>query len=249
MRIQVAAAVALALLMMIVVNPLVATEQNDMQGMPGMDMQHSETDESLKAIAKHASDRRESEFNHHLAGFLLILAGAFLLAQKKLGKHWHWVQYVWPSCFLAAGVYLLIFSDTEIWPFGRQSFWFAIRNDPEDLQHKIFALILIGIGIVEFQRARGRLRSTWSAWVFPVAGMIGAVILLFHQHRAGMHGADHMVLMQHIQKEHRAFAVAGGGIALAKALSEVQSSWQGIFTRMWPLLLIVLGVLLMSYTE
>jgi hypothetical protein len=58
-----------------------------------------------------------------------------------------------------------------------------------------------------------------------------------------------MVLMHHIQKEHRGFALAGGGIALSKGLSEVQWTWSRLFKKVWPLLLIVLGVLLMIYTE
>jgi hypothetical protein len=60
---------------------------------------------------------------------------------------------------------------------------------------------------------------------------------------------NHMVVMQHIQKEHRGFAIAGFGIALAKGLSEIQWSWRYIFNKIWPVLLITLGVLLMLYTE
>jgi hypothetical protein len=127
--------------------------------------------------------------------------------------------------------------------------WIALRDDPEDLQHKVFSLILLAIGFIELQRTRGRLRSTWSAWVFPLAGMLGAIMLLFHHHQAGMHGPDHMALMQHIQKEHRGFAIAGGGIALAKGLSEIRWNWRDTFKKIWPMLLIVLGVLLLLYTE
>src|SRR2546429_3153662 len=41
--------------------------------------------------------------------------------------------------FLAAGLFLLVFSDTEIWPFGPQTPWYAVTHNPEDLQHKIFS--------------------------------------------------------------------------------------------------------------
>jgi putative copper resistance protein D len=150
---------------------------------------------------------------------------------------------------LAAGIFLLIFSDTEIWPFGSQTPWYAITHNPEDLEHKTFALILLALGTIELLRARGRLRSLWSAWAFPVVGMIGAVMLLFHHHTAGMHGAHHMETMEHIQNQHHAFAAAGGGVALTKGLAEVQTTWQQAFQKMWPTLLIVLGVLLMMYTE
>lgn len=220
-----------------------------MQDMPGMDMQQSTAEESPALQAKHAHDKKESEFNHHLAGLLVALAGVFLLTQDKLAKRWPAARYVWPCCFLAAGIFLLIFSDTEIWPFGSQTPWYAITHNPEDLQHKTFAVILLALGTIELLRARGRLHSLWSKWAFPVVGMIGAIMLLFHHHSAGMHGPHHMETMEHIQNQHRAFAATGGGVALTNGLAEVHTSWQSAFQKIWPTLMIVLGILLMMYTE
>jgi hypothetical protein len=74
-------------------------------------------------------------------------------------------------------------------------------------------------------------------------------MLLQHQHSVGGHDAAHMAAMQHVQAEHVSFAIAGGGIAIAKGLSEVPIKWQGLFLRSWPLLLIALGVLLIRYAE
>jgi copper resistance protein D len=241
--------VAIAVTMFAVWNPSGLAQQDNMQDMPGMDMQHSDAQESPEVLARRASDKKESEFNHHLAGLLVALAGVFLLTQDKLAKHWPAARYLWSWCFLAAGIFLMVFSDTEIWPFGSQSFWYAITHNPEDLEHKTFAVILLALGTIELQRARGRLESAWSKWAFPVVGTFGAVLLLFHHHTAGMHGAHHMETMEHIQNQHRAFAATSGGIALTKGLSEVHTSWQQVFQKMWPTLLIVLGVLLMMYTE
>jgi hypothetical protein len=221
----------------------------DMPDMPGMDMQHDNTAESPAVVAKRASDKKESEFNHHLAGVLVAVAGVFLLLQNKLAKYWPGARFVWPLCFLAAGIFLLIFSDTEIWPFGPQTPWYAITHNVEDLQHKTFAIILVGLGAIELQRARGRLQNAWSPWVFPVAGMVGTVLLLFHHHSPGMHGAHHMETMEHVKAQHREFAEAGCGIALTKGLSEVHTTWQEAFRKIWPVFMIVLGVLLMMYTE
>jgi putative copper resistance protein D len=242
---RIAAAMVFALILLLAGSPFDSAAQQDM---PGMDMQHDQEELTPARKAKLSDDKRASEFNHHLAGFLLILAGAFLFAQDKLATRWPWARYVWPACFLAAGFYLLIFSDTEIWPIGRKPFWIAM-SDPEDQQHKVFAIILLSIGVIELQRARGRLQNAWAAWVFPITGMIGAIMLLFHHHQAGMHGPDHMAVMYRIQKEHRGFALAGGGIALAKGLSEIHWTWRELFKKVWPLLLIVLGILLMLYTE
>lgn len=228
-------------------SPVVIAQQNNMQDMPGMDM--SQAPETPAQQAKHLKDKKESEFNHHLAGFLVIVAGIFLLAQDRLSRRWPGVRYVWPWCFLLAGFYLALFSDTEIWPVGHESLWFAIHDNPEDLQHKVFALILLFLGFVELQRARGKLKSLWSAWAFPVFGMVGAILLLFHHHSAGMHGAHHMETMEHIKAEHLGFAIVGGGVALTKGISEIDGRWQGLFNKVWPTLMIVLGILLLLYTE
>jgi copper resistance protein D len=240
---------AIAMILFLAWHPSLLAQQDNMQDMPGMDMQHSNTEESPEVLARRASDKKESEFNHHLAGLLVALAGVFLLTQDKLAKRWPAARYVWSWCFLAAGIFLMIFSDTEIWPFGSQSFWYAITHNPEDLEHKTFAVILLALGTIELQRARGRLQSAWSKWAFPVVGIAASILLLFHHHTAGMHGAHHMETMEHIQHQHRAFAATSGGIALTKGLSEVHTNWQQAFQKMWPMLLILLGVLLMMYTE
>jgi putative copper resistance protein D len=180
---------------------------------------------------------------------LVALAGIFILGQDRLAKRWPLVRYVWPMCFLAAGLFLLVFSDTEIWPFGPQSPWYAITHNAEDLQHKTFAVILLALGYVEFQRARGKFKAAWAAWAFPALGMAGAVLLLFHVHGGDMSAPGGMQTMVHIQKEHFWFSSAGFGIALTNGLAETRSKWQHIFKIIWPALLFVLGILLMLYTE
>lgn len=109
------------------------------------------------------------------------------------------LRFVWPLCFLAGGLFLILFSDTEIWPLGPQTPWYAITHDVEDLQHKLFALILLGLGLAENQRLRGRWHTALTAWVFPIAGPAGAALLLVHSHSAGMHRPNGMTLMEHIQ--------------------------------------------------
>jgi len=58
-------------------------------------------------------------------------------------------------------LFLLVFSDTELWPFGPQSWWYGLTHNLEDLQHKTFAVILLTLGTLEIQRARGVLKSAW----------------------------------------------------------------------------------------
>jgi hypothetical protein len=64
-----------------------------------------------------------------------------------------------------------------------------------------------------------------------------------------MHGANHMQVMARIQSEHLSYATVGMGIGLTKALSEVTTRGQKLFSILWPLLMVALGILLMFYRE
>jgi hypothetical protein len=101
------------------------------------------------------ADKKESEFNHHLTGFFVVLTGVFIFCEGVLTRRWPFLRFVWPSCFLLSGLFLLAFSDTELWPFGPQGWWYGLTHNPEDLQHKTFAAILLALGVLEIPRARG----------------------------------------------------------------------------------------------
>jgi hypothetical protein len=220
----------------------------DMADMPDMQRDVAFAEQTPEVRAKHLADKRESEFNHHLAGVLMILAALFFLAQNRLAGRWPAAHYAWAACLLFAGVFLLIFSDTEIWPFGYQSFYYAVTHNPEVAQHKTFAAILLALGVVAMLRTSGRLRAAWSAWIFPVLALGGATMLLFHHH-GGMHGPDAMQTMTRVQQQHLRFAETGAGVALAKGLADSRGKWGPLFNKLWPIFMIALGVLLLLYTE
>ena len=212
-----------------------------MDGMPPM------------TAAEHAQmmleDRKGSEFNHHLAGFFVVFAGIFFLASSLRPTQWPFLRYAWPLCFLACGVFLLAYSDKELWPFGPQNWWYGLSHSKEVLQHKAFAVILLALGLIELHRARGVLKSAFASWVFPVLACLGSVLVLFHEHGTGMSGPNHMAVMSHIQTQHQSFSAAGFCIGLSKGLSETTPRWQTVFSAMSSGLIILLGVLLILYTE
>jgi len=224
---------------------------SNMDGMPGMNNENmtSVDHEYPDRAATPTADTRGSELNHHLAGLILFLAGIILLVEERLAKLWPPSRYVWPICFLAAGLFVLVFSDAEIWPLGPQTPWYALSHSVEDLQHKSFAIILLALGYVELQRARGRFKGVWSAVFFPIVGIAGAILLLLHVHGGDMSAPNAMATMEHIESQHRWFAAAGLGIAVTKGLAEIPQKWQLAFKRTWPALLTVLGILLMAYKE
>jgi putative copper resistance protein D len=222
----------------------------DATGHEGMSMSMDEPAQmDASQQSKLLADKKESEFNHHLAGFFVILAGVFILVQGTLLQRWSFLRFAWPTCFLLSGVFLLVFSDTELWPFGIQSWWYGLTHNPEDLQHKTFAVILLALGIFEVQRVRGVLKSAAARWLFPVLACCGSVLLLFHEHHSAMHGAAHMTTMARVKAEHFNFAATGFGIGVFRGVSEVPTRWQEIFRKLWPLLMILLGVLLVFYRE
>lgn len=214
----------------------------------GMSMPMDDSADSGRQ-AKLLADKRESEFNHHLAGFFVLLAGVLLLAEGSIRERWPLFRLVWPLCFLLSGLFVLVWSDTELWPFGPQSWYYGLTHHREVLQHKTFAILLLALGVIEIQRARGVLRAAWASWAFPVLAVIGSSLLFFHDHRAGMHGPNPMELMHRIQSEHFSFSLAGFGIGLSKGLAETHFPWTAFFERLFPALLMVLGALLMVYVE
>ena len=224
----------------------------DMDNMPGMnhgDMHGAPAAEDPAVVAERLKGKYQSEFNHHLAGMFLIIAGTFIIGDDRFAKIWPGLRYVWPVCFLGAGIFLVFLSDMDVWPFGSLTPWYAVTHDVEDLQHKIFGIILLALGYVEFQRTRGRFNGLWSAWFFPVVGMAGAIMLLFHAHGGDMSAPGAMEIMNHVKHEHMEFMVTGFGLSLSKGLAETQSKWRRVFATIWPSLLIALGILLMFYTE
>lgn len=238
-----------AMLLLLALGTMAWAQEHDMDKMPGMHMNAPSLSQDPAREAKRLADKKESEFNHRFAGIFVIVAGIFILSEGYLAKRWPLARYVWPMCFLAVGLFLLVFSDTEIWPFGPQTPWYAITHNREDLQHKTFSIILLAIGCVELLRVQGRFKAHWATWFFPAVGVAGAILLLFHAHSGDMLAPNAMETMEHIQKQHRWFAAIGIGVALTNGLAGTPQKLQQLFKKTWPSLLIVLGILLTQYTE
>jgi cell division protein FtsW (lipid II flippase) len=125
-----------------------------------------------------------SEFNHHIAGWALI--GVGLLALTSLFSPTSKPKsYVWPALFVLAGFFLALWSDGEIWPRGNVSWFWLFHHDAEARQHKVYSLLLVAIGTVEYIRIRGSLPRFWRRWAFPLIAIVGAGMLLVHDHSSG----------------------------------------------------------------
>jgi hypothetical protein len=125
-------------------------------------------------------EKAASELNHHIAGLTLIVIALCVLAGQI--SRLRFARYVWPLCFILLGVFLLAWSDAEIWPRGPLSWSWLIHHDAEARQHKIYALIVIAIGVLEWLRARDVLSPVWKRWSFPALALCGALLLTMHAH-------------------------------------------------------------------
>lgn len=126
-------------------------------------------------------DIADSEFNHHCAGYILVAVALLMLAGEG-SPRLRFMQAVWPLLFVAAGLFLVVWSDKEIWPRGFLSWTWLLHHDAEARQHKIYGLLLLALGAIEYSRWRQKLSGMWETWTFPVLAAVGAVLLLFHPH-------------------------------------------------------------------
>jgi cell division protein FtsW (lipid II flippase) len=129
-------------------------------------------------------NKAPSEFNHHIAGWALIGVGILVLV-SFLYPNPRSLRYFWPALFVLMGLFLALWSDAEMWPRGNMNWAWLLQHDREAGQHKIYALLLSAIGLVEYLRARGSLNRFWRAWAFPILAIVGAASLLVHDHTAG----------------------------------------------------------------
>ena len=199
-----------------------------------------------------AADKRFSEFNHHFAGVFILLVGLLAVLEPRLVARFGWLRYLWAVLFFAPGVYLFVWSDPESWPVGNQTLTYVITQNLQVLQHKVFSLILLGLGVVEYIRVRRETPSIWLSSVFPTLAGIGALLLLFHPHATdvggGMDMASHMAMVK-IERQHLGFAAAGFGIALSKAFADVGRFRPRLMRNLFAIFMMILGLLLLGYTE
>ena len=126
-------------------------------------------------------DKEASELNHHIAGMFLIAIGLSVILSGRY-RRLVWLRWLPPVLFIAAGLFLAVWSDSEIWPRGDLSWSWLLDHDAEARQHKLYALLLVAIGLVEAMQLIPRLRRPWLKAVFPALCALGGISLLFHHH-------------------------------------------------------------------
>lgn len=205
-----------------------------------------------------------SVFNHRGSGLFIFLWGltALIVALQWPGSPW--LRFASPLFLVALVEFLLLRNDPKVWPLGPIPFWISFRS-PEVFQHRVFILLILAIGIVELLRAADRLPPVAYKYAIPALGVVGALLILFHQHGPEMQQAMQQMSasmtatspdpnsmnasMALIKREHMWFAILGFGFATSKLLADTGRPPLRLWAVLWPVFTVALGLLLMGYSE
>jgi copper resistance protein D len=199
--------------------------------------------------ASDANDRAWSEYNHHWAGLIVFAAGLLALVARLPGQRW--AQH-WPLLFLGLAVFIVLRADPECWPLGPRPFWCSFTA-PDVLEHRLFALLAAAFALFEWGVRTGRLAWPPARFVFPAICAAGGALLLTHTHALGEGTGEVFAELSHTPMAVLASA-AGGSRWLELRLgsadaSPKESRPQRFAAWIWPVCLILIGLLLLNYRE
>jgi hypothetical protein len=188
-----------------------------------------------------------SEFNHHVAGWLLIIIALAELGLALRPSVSPSVRLLLPGALGTTGIFLLIWSDHEAWPVGSMSLWETLYGgDYEILQHKLYGVLALTIASVELLRRSGIARH--AAWIapLPLFAIIGGWMLFSHSH--GVHPSAHQIALHH---------AIMGTLAITAGSSKLVGAWRsGLalstssrWELLWAGLILLIGIQLILYSE
>lgn len=197
--------------------------------------------------ANNKMEQEWSEYNHHWAGIVVLVAG--LLAMLGRWDRARWARH-WPLAFLGLAIFLFLRADPEAWPLGPRGFWASFYN-PEDLQHRLYILLIVSFVAFEWSVQTQRLRSLKAALVFPAVCALGGALLLTHNHTLGNVKEELLTEMSHTAIAlcavfagwSRWLEVRASGVGSARGRGIRIAAW------VWPLCLVCIGLLLLNYRE
>jgi putative copper resistance protein D len=196
----------------------------------------------VPTVGSDDTDRAWSEYNHHWAGLIVLIAG--LLALLSRHRTMRWARF-WPLSFAGLAVFILLRADPENWPLGPRPFWQSFAA-PDVLQHRVGALLIVVFAAFESAVQAGKLRARWASYIFPAMCAVGAALLLTHEHSAKDIKESMLAEMSHTP-----IALLGmtAGCGRWLELRLPNSRMTTIASYLWPLCLAVVGIVLLNYRE
>ncbi len=193
--------------------------------------------------ASDANDVAWSEYNHHWAGIVVLLAGALALLSRF--RRMRWARF-WPVSFAGLAVFILLRADPENWPLGPRPFW-ASFYAPDVLQHRLYALLILAFAAFECAVQAGKVRLRWAQLAFPLMCAVGAALLLTHNHSLG-NVKDELLA----EMSHSSLALFGATAGWARWLElrlPREDGERRLAGYIWPVALMLVGLVLLDYRE
>jgi copper resistance protein D len=193
--------------------------------------------------ASDANDMAWSEYNHHWAGLVVLLAGALALVSRF--QRMRWARF-WPVSFAGLAVFILLRADPENWPLGPRPFWGSFFA-PDVLQHRVAAALILAFAAFECAVQAGKLRAAWARYAFPLMCATGAVLLLTHSHSMSDGKEEVLVLMNHAALA--LFGVTAGWARWLELRLPKEEGERRVAGYVWPVALMLVGMVLLDYRE
>lgn len=193
---------------------------------------------SDSAPSLNAADIAWSDYSYHWVGILVLAIGA-LAALSQMGLR---IARHWPLLLLGLAGFLFWRLDPETWPLGSLSFLDSLR-DAEVLQHRLFMLLIVVVGLVEWRVQLNGQRTGWQPLVLPLGLALGGVALLMQSPALANVKQQLLAELTHIPLALAAMAT-GWARWLERRLNPPGSRIAG---WIWPLCFMLVGVLLVFY--
>ena len=190
--------------------------------------------------ARNPAEMFYSQFTHRVAGVVLLILAALTVWESWRPRRFPW-NAVSAPVWVAFGLYLIPTSDPESWPYGPQRF-VEIFDDPLVLQHKLLALLPIGIGVIIALRAAAVLPGRRLMRVLGVLALLGGATLFFHFHDGRIH-------FDWIYLQHAVMGSTALGIGVALLVGTRAQRLRPWLVWAWPVFLILMGTVLLLYRE
>ena len=192
-------------------------------------------------LPRNAHDIAWSEYNHHLAGLIVLVMGILVLLEKT-GRA-PWARH-WPLLLVVLAAALFMRSEAEGWPTGSLTLAESLR-DPEFIQHKTFMVLMTGFAVFEWSVRNRVMRNDWAKYVFPLICALGGMMLLTHSHSIA--NVKELLLQEMTHMPLAVFAIWSGWTRWLElrldGRAKVIAGW------LWPVFFCLTAVVLLLYRE
>lgn len=174
----------------------------------------------------------DPEAVHKLAGAIVLVATALLLAREAGLLPQRAAGFVLPAGIVGMGLFLVL--DPIVFHGG--------EFGAEGRQHQLQGGVAIAVGLVETVRALGRLQDRVSAALLPLAIIVVGLLFVLHSQHGGGDMAFQLV-------QHRilgATLILAGLVLGANRLKAARGNWASVG---WLLILLVVCIELFFYAE